>query len=94
MNQFANTLFNEYGVFTTAFAYILAGNFQAVLTSIIDNLLYPLIYQGTGWLPDDDMKTELYYKGVINSILRFSLTVAVVYVAYIYRESIVGAIKN
>lgn len=92
VNEFRKTLLDDYMIFSSAFAFILAGNFQNILSNIIDNVMYPLVYQLTGWKPEDDMKLTVHAKEVINSVLRFALTISVVYLAYIYRGYIVASI--
>lgn len=85
-------LFLEYHVFSTAFAVVLAENFQQILVALIDNLIYPLIYQTTKWKPQDDMQTFVAYKPIMNTLLRFSLVLLLVYVMYKYREKLVATI--
>jgi large-conductance mechanosensitive channel len=84
-------LFVEYHVFATAFAVVLAENFQNILVALVDNLIYPLIYRLTKWKPQDDMQTFVAYKPILSTLIRFGIVLLLVYIMYKYREKLVDS---
>ena len=92
LGDLVRLLFVEYQVFTTAFAVVLAGSVKKIIESLIDNLIYPLFQRNTGWVIDPEVGNEIKVKQIIDQLIRFGITLVVVYIAYKYREKIIESL--
>lgn len=85
-------LFVEYQVFTTAFAVVLAGSVKSIIEALINYLIYPLFQRNTGWIIDEKIGNKVNIKKIIDQIIRFVITLSLVYIAYKYREQVLSSL--
>ena len=85
-------VFVEYQIFTTAFAVILAGSMKKILISLVDYLIYPLIQNFTGFTIDESVGKKVRFKPILDKIIRFTVSLLVIYIAYKYRETVMESL--